>query len=84
VEEASIESFPASDPPGWVPVHAGLPASLAQHLSSDPEAQDIWNSALEAAARQVERSADAGPRGGLAADIRAMKQAGKQAGPSRP
>ena len=39
VEEASVDSFPASDPPGWVPLHVGPPAGLAERLRSDHQAR---------------------------------------------
>lgn len=47
VEQAGLDSFPASDPPSWIPVHLGKPAT--------PEPQ---GSPAKSASRKTDPRAD--------------------------
>jgi hypothetical protein len=71
VKEASYESFPASDPPGWLALHPGRPSAARD---SDPAERDAWNAALEKAASTVERAKVGVPKERLSAKIRSMKR----------
>jgi hypothetical protein len=41
ITEAALDSFPASDPPGWNGLKIGPPVTHAQQKDESPEAMDI-------------------------------------------
>jgi hypothetical protein len=63
VEQASLDSFPASDPPSWIPMHIGSPPSAATSATPGKHGSELANSRVDkpTASDPADRQPPSGP-----------------------